>query len=143
MHLRSRRIKMTENRFVIHDRNPNSSLSYENQPNEDPVSHLIQRISKPGKIISKLLNIDIESLEVTNIECSLTNISSRMLSLETMVHDIVQPSQFNEKEQICVKLGNPPLKLPMKRKRKTKIIKVLFSLILRNGTHQQCLNLLK
>ncbi len=90
---------------------PNSSLSYENQQNEDPVSHLIQRTSKLETIISKLLNI------VTNIECSLTNISTRMLSLETMVHDRVQPSQFNEKEQNCVKLADLPLKLPMKRKK--------------------------
>ncbi len=45
----------------------NSSLPYGNQQNEDPVSHLIQRISKLETIISKLLNIGIESLEATNI----------------------------------------------------------------------------
>ncbi len=87
---------------------PNSSLSYDNKQDEDPVSHLIQRISKPETIISQLLNISIESLEVTNIECSLPNLSTTMLTLENMVHDRVQSSQFNEKEQSCVELANPP-----------------------------------
>ncbi len=90
---------------------PNSSVSYSNQQDEDPVSHLIQRIQKLETIISKLLNINSESLEVTNIECSLPNLSTRMLTLEKMVHDRVQPSQFNEKEQSCVKLANTPLNL--------------------------------
>ncbi len=31
-----------------------------------------------------------------------------MLTLEKMEHDRVQPSQFNENEQSCVKLANPP-----------------------------------
>ncbi len=47
---------------------PNSSLSHDNEQDEDPISHLIQRISNLETIISKLLNINIESLEVTNIE---------------------------------------------------------------------------
>ncbi len=58
---------------------PNSSISYDNQQDVDAVSHLIQRISKLEAIISKLLNIDIKSLEATNIECSLPNISTSML----------------------------------------------------------------
>ncbi len=95
---------------------PNSSLSYDTQQDEDPVSHLMQRKSKLETIISKLLNIDIESLEVTNIECSLPNISTRMLTLEEIVHDRGQPSHFNEKGQSCVKLANSPLKLPKKEK---------------------------
>ncbi len=99
---------------------PNSSLSYNNQQDEDLVSLLIQRISKLETIISKLLNIDIESLEVTNIECSLPNISTRMLTLEKMVHDRVQPSQFNEKEQSCVKLAYPPTQTSNKRKNKNR-----------------------
>ncbi len=44
-----------------------------------------------------------------------------MLTLEKMVHDRVQPSQFSEKEQSCVKLAYPPLKLPMKRKGKNAV----------------------
>ncbi len=65
---------------------PNSSISYDNLQDVDAVSHLIQRISKlEAVIISKLLNIAIESLETTNIECSLPNISTRMLTLEKMV----------------------------------------------------------
>ncbi len=36
---------------------PNSSLYYDNQQDEDPVSHLIQRISKLEAIISKLLKL--------------------------------------------------------------------------------------
>ncbi len=64
---------------------PNSSISYD----VDAVSHLIQTISKLEAVISKLLNIDIESLEATNIECSLPNISTRMLTLEKMVHDTI------------------------------------------------------
>ncbi len=72
---------------------PNSSISYDNQQDVDAVSHLIQRISKLEAVISKLLNIDIKSLGATNIECSLPNISTRMLTLEKMVHDRVQPSQ--------------------------------------------------
>ncbi len=120
---------------------PNSSLSYDNQQDEDPVSHVIQRISKLETIISKLLKINIESLEVTNIECSLPNISTRMLTLEKMVHDRVQLSQFNEKEQSCVKLANPPTQTSNKKKNKD--VKMLFPLILSNGAHRQCLNLLK
>ncbi len=96
---------------------PNSSLSYDNQQDEDLVSHLIQRISKLETIISKFLSIGIESLEVTNIECSLPNISTRMLTLEKMVHDRVQPLQFNEKEQSCVKLANPPNQQSHKKKK--------------------------
>ncbi len=49
MHLRSRRIKMaekTDSSSVFES--PNSSLSYDNQQYEDPVSHLMQRISKLG-----------------------------------------------------------------------------------------------
>ncbi len=120
---------------------PNSSLSCANH--QDPVSHLMQRIQKLGTIISKLLNIKHDSLEVTNIECSLPNLSTRMLTLEKMVNVRVQPLQLNEKEQSCVKLANPPVKLPIKRKRKIKNLKMLFPLILRNGKHRQCLNLLK
>ncbi len=86
MTLRSRRIKITEKRV----RHPFSKPQM--------VTHLIQRISKLETIISKLLNINIESLEVTNIECSLPNLSTRMLTLEKMVHDRAQPSQFIEKE---------------------------------------------
>ncbi len=84
MHLRSRRIKMTEktgSSSVFET--PNSSLSYNSQQDEDPVSHLIQRTQKLEIIIFKLLNINIESLEVTNIEYSLPNLSTRMLTLIT------------------------------------------------------------
>ncbi len=95
----------------------NSSLSYNNQQDEDPVSHLIQTIQKLETIISKVLNIYLESLEVTNIECSLPNLPTRMLTLEKMVHDRVQPSQFNEKEQSCVKLANPPTQASNKKKK--------------------------
>ncbi len=77
---------------------PNSSISYDNLQDVDAVSHLIQRISKLEAVISKLLNIDIVSLETTNIESSLPNISTRMLTLNKMVHDRVQPSQFTEKK---------------------------------------------
>ncbi len=97
---------------------PNSSISYDNQQDVDEVSHFKQRISKLEAVISKLLNINIESLEATNIECSLPNISTGMWTLEKMVHERVQSLQFNEKEQNCVKLANPPLKLPIKRKTK-------------------------
>ncbi len=96
---------------------PNSSLSYDNQQDEDPVSHLIHRISKLETIISKLVNINIESLEVTNIECSLPNLSTRMLTLEKMVHHRVQPSQFNKKEQSCVKQANPPTQTSNKKEK--------------------------
>ncbi len=113
---------------------PNCSLSYNNHQDEDPVSHLIQRIEKLETIISKLLNINLDSLEVTNIKCSLPNLSTRMLTLEKMVHDRVQPSQFNEKEQSCVKLANPPTQTSNKKKTKTKIVKMLFPLIQKNGT---------
>ncbi len=75
---------------------------------------------KEYKIISKLLNINLDSLEVTNIECSLPNLSTRLLTLEKMVHDIVQPSQCNEKEQSCVKLANPPTQTSNKKKNKNK-----------------------
>ncbi len=68
---------------------PNSSISYDNQHDVDAVSDLIQTISKLEAVISKLLNIDIESLEATNIECSLPNISTRMQTLEKMVHDTI------------------------------------------------------
>ncbi len=71
---------------------PNSYPSYNNQRDEEPVSHLIQRIQKFETIIFTLLNINLDSLEVTNIECSLPYLSTRMLTLETMVHDRVQPS---------------------------------------------------
>ncbi len=119
MNLRSRRIKMTEktDSSSIFE-TPNSSLSCANQQDEDPVSHLMQRISKLEAIISKLLNITFESLDVTNIDCSLPNISTRMLTLEKMVHDRVQPSQFNEKEQSCVKLANPPPSQTSNKKKK-------------------------
>ncbi len=68
---------------------PNSSIYYDDQHDEDAVSHLIQIISKLEAVISKLLKIEIESLEATNIECSQPNISTRMLTLEKMVHDRV------------------------------------------------------
>ncbi len=99
---------------------PNSSLSCANQQDEDPVSHLMQRITKLEAIISNLLNITFESLDVTNIDFSLPNISTRMLRLEKMVYDRVQPSQFNEKEQSCVKLANPPTQSSNKKKKKNK-----------------------
>ncbi len=97
---------------------PNSSLSCANQQDEDPVSHLMQRTSKLEAIISKLLNVTFESLEVTNIDCSLPNISTRMLTLDKMVHDRVQPSQFNEKMQSCVKLAHSPTQTSNKKKNK-------------------------
>ncbi len=78
---------------------PNSSLSYDNQHDEDPVSHLKQRISKLEAIISKLLNITFESLDVTNIDCSLPNISTRMVTLEKMVHDRVQPRNLMKRSK--------------------------------------------
>ncbi len=97
---------------------PSSSISYDNLQDVDAVSHLIQRISKLEAVsISKLLNIAIESLETTNIECSLPNISTRMLTLEKMVHDRVQPSQFSEKEHSCVKLANTPTQTSNKKKK--------------------------
>ncbi len=106
MHLRNRRIEMTEKKGSSSMfETPNSSLSYNNQQDEDPVSHLIQKIQKLETNISKLLNINIERLEVTNIECSLPYLSTRMLTLDKMVHDRVKPSQFHEKEQSCVKLA--------------------------------------
>ncbi len=96
MHWRNRRIKMTEKTGSSSMfETPNSSLSYNNQQDEDPISHLIQRIQKLETIISKLSNINIVSLEVTNIECSLPNLSTKMLTLEKMVHDRVQSSQIN------------------------------------------------
>ncbi len=49
-----------------------------------------------------------ESLEATNIECSLLNIATSMVTLHEMVHNRVHLSQFTEKEQNCVKLANPP-----------------------------------
>ncbi len=76
----------------------NSSISYGNQQDEDVVSQLIQRITRPEAVIPKLLNIEIESLEATNIECSLPNVSTRMLTL--------QPSQLTEKEKNCVKFAH-------------------------------------
>ncbi len=121
MNLRSRRIKMTEktdSSSVFET--PNSSLSCAYRQGEDPVSHLMQRIQKLETIISKLLNINLDSLEVTNIECSIPNLSTRMLTLEKMVHVRVQPSQFNEKEQSCVKLANPPSQTSNKKKNKNK-----------------------
>ncbi len=109
MHLRSPHIKMTEKTGSSSMfETPNSSPSYNNQQDEDPVSHLIQRMQKLEAIISKLWNINLDSLEFTNFECSLPNLSTRMLTLEKMVHYRVQPSQFNEKEQSCDKLANPP-----------------------------------
>ncbi len=123
---------------------PNSSLSYDNFQDVDAVSHLIQRISKLEAVISNVLNIDIASLETTHIECSLPNISTRVLTLENIVHDRVQPSQFTEKEQSCIKLANPPpTQTTNKKKNKSKNVKMLYSLILRNGTYRRCLNLLK
>ncbi len=41
-----------------------------------------------------------------------------MLTLEKMVHDRVQPSQYTEKEQSCVKLANPPTQSSNKKKNK-------------------------
>ncbi len=121
MHLRNRRIEMTEKKGSSSMfETPNSSLSYNNQQGEDPVSHLILRIQKLETIISKLLIINIESLEVTNIKCLLPNLSTKMLTLEKMVHDRVQPSQFNEKEQSCVNLANPPTQSSNKKKNKNK-----------------------
>ncbi len=99
---------------------PNSSISYDSQQDVDAVSHLIQRISKLEAVISKLLNIDIKSLEATNIECSLKNISTCMLKLAKMVHDRVQPSQFTEKGQSCVRLANPPTQTFNKKKKRQK-----------------------
>ncbi len=46
---------------------PNSSISYGNQQDEDAVSQLIPRITRLEGDISKLLNIEIENLEATNI----------------------------------------------------------------------------
>ncbi len=43
-----------------------------------------------------------------------------MQTLEKMVHDRVQPSQLNEKEQSCVKLANPPTQTSNKKKKKNK-----------------------
>ncbi len=43
-----------------------------------------------------------------------------MLTLEKMVHDRVQPSQFNEKEPSYVKLANPPTQISSKKKNKNK-----------------------
>ncbi len=37
-----------------------------------------------------------------------------------MLHDRVQPLQFNEKEQSCVKLANPPTQTSNKKKKKDK-----------------------
>ncbi len=71
---------------------PNSSLSNDNQQDENAVFHLIQRITWLDAVISKRLNIEIESLKATNIECSLPLISTRMLMLEKMVNDGVLPS---------------------------------------------------
>ncbi len=92
---------------------PNGTISYNNLLDVDAVSRLIRAV-----IITKLLNIAIESLETTNIECSLPNISTRMLTLEKMVHDRVQPSQFTENEQKSVKLANPPTQTSNKKKKK-------------------------
>ncbi len=77
---------------------PNNFTSYDNQQNEDAVSHLIRRITRLEAVISKPLNIAIERLEATNIECSLPNISTRMLT--------PQPSQLTGKEQNCVKFAH-------------------------------------
>ncbi len=92
---------------------PNSSIFYDNQPDEDAVPHLFQRITRPEAVISKLLN----SLEAINIECLLYNISTRMPTLENIVHDRVQ---LIEKQQNCVKLAIPPTQKE-KQKRKTSV----------------------
>ncbi len=96
---------------------PNSSISYGNQQDKDAVSQLIQRIMRLEAVTSKLVNIGIENLEATYIECSLPNISTRMLTL--------QPSQLTKKEQNCVKFAHPKLELQIK-KRKTKNVKCCF-----------------
>ncbi len=86
MHLRSRRIKMTEKTDSSSMfETPNSSISYDNLQDVDAVSRLIQRISKLEAVISKYLIINTQSLETTTIECSLPNISTTMLTLEKMV----------------------------------------------------------
>ncbi len=76
-----------KNGLLIHFWNPQQFfiLQQDNQQDED-APYLIQRISRLDAVISKLLNIDIESLEATNIECSL-------LTLEKMV----QPSECNRR----------------------------------------------
>ncbi len=43
-----------------------------------------------------------------------------MLTLEKMVYDRVQPSQFSEKEHSCVKLANPHTQTSNKKKKKNK-----------------------
>ncbi len=119
MHLRSRRIEMAEKTDSSSMfETPNSSIPYYNFQDVDAVSHLIQRMSKLEAVISHFLNIDIANLETTHIECSLPNISTRMLTLEKIVHDRVQPSQFTEKEQSCVKLANAPTQTSNKKKNK-------------------------
>ncbi len=59
----------------------------------------------------ELLHIGVDSLEATNIECSLPNISTRMPALENMVQDRVQPSQLTKKKQNGVKLAKPPTQI--------------------------------
>ncbi len=91
---------------------PNSSISYGNQQDEDAITQLIQRITRIEAAISKLLNIEIVSLGATNIECSLPNVSTRMLTL--------QPPQITGKEQNCVTFAHPQLELQIKKaKQKT------------------------
>ncbi len=91
---------------------PNSYISYGNQQDEEAVSQLIQIITRLKAVISKLLKIELESLEAPNIECSLPNVSPRMLTL--------QPSQLTEREQNCVKFAHPQLEFQIKRKQKPK-----------------------
>ncbi len=97
---------------------PYSFIPHDNLKDVDAVSHLIQSIPKLEAVVSKLLNIGIEILETINIECSLPNLSTRMLTLEKMVHDRVQPSQFTENEQNSVKLANPLTQTSNKKKKK-------------------------
>ncbi len=105
MHLRSRRIKMAEkNGLLIHFWNP---LQFYILQQDEDAPHILQRISRLEAVISKLLNSEIESLEATNIECSLPNVSIRMRTLK--------PLQLTEKEQNCVKFAHPQLELQIKK----------------------------